>query len=258
MATPENLKAWRKNLRAQLLDRRLSVPAAQRHDWNNAIAEFLAQGFSTLSLNTAACYWPYQGEFDPRSTMRLLHRCGVKVALPVVVRKGQALEFRKWHPGAKMSIGVLDLPYPADTQTVVPEVLLIPLLGFDRCGYRLGYGGGFFDRTLAAMRPQPLKLGVGFELSAIDTIHPQTHDIAMDFVITETGVRWASASGLVRVNTASIVPDIAQAVVEQRRTDCRDDDARPVIPDGAQFSSPPCFAHEFDWYESAESHEPDK
>lgn len=254
MTRPDDLIGWRKELRAQLLDRRLSASAAQRRDWNNTIAEFLAQGFSTLSLNSAGFYWPYKGEFDPRPTMRLLRQCGVKVALPVVVGKAQPLEFREWWPGVAMSQGALNLPYPTNSQTLTPEVLLIPLLGFDQSGFRLGYGGGYFDRTLAAMRPQPLKLGVGFDLSAIATIHPQWHDIAMDFVITETGVRRTIKNGLVRVDSSDTVSGLAESVIEQYRTD-RQSDCHPDIPEGAQYSSPPCFAHEFDWYNSAETRE---
>jgi 5-formyltetrahydrofolate cyclo-ligase len=95
------------------------------------------------------------------------------------------LEFRAWQPGVRLESGVWGIPVPADGEVVWPDVLLVPLVGFDRLGYRLGYGGGFYDRTLAAMPRRPTTLGVGFALGAIETIHPQQHDIPMDAVITE-------------------------------------------------------------------------
>ena len=257
MTTPDNLPEWRKQLRAQLLERRLAVPAAKRRQWSNAIAEFLAQGFAALSLSSVGCYWPYRGEFDPRPTMRLLRRCGVKVALPVVLGKAKPLEYREWWPGAAMSQGALNLPFPTDTQVLTPDVLLIPLLGFDQSGFRLGYGGGYFDRTLAAMRPQPLKLGVGFDLSGVASIHPQWHDIAMDFVITESGVRRTETNGLVSIEPSDAVSGMTEAAIEQGRGDLRAE-TRPYLAEGSQYSSPPCFAHEFAWYDSIEPEEREK
>lgn len=87
-----------------------------------------------------------------------------------------------------MTKGVFDLPVPDGTMVVQPQALLIPPVAFDTRGYRLGYGGGYFDRTLASMTPQPLKIGVAFELSRIATIYPQCHDVAMDFIVTEARI----------------------------------------------------------------------
>jgi 5,10-methenyltetrahydrofolate synthetase len=88
------------------------------------------------------------------------------------------------------------------TQAVTPGALLIPPIGFDAQGYRLGYGGGYFDRTLASLDPQPLKIGVAFELSRIETIRPQPHDIPMDFIVTEAGIHRVGPGGLQRVERA--------------------------------------------------------
>jgi 5,10-methenyltetrahydrofolate synthetase len=87
----------------------------------------------------------------------------------------------------KLSVGALDIPYPADSAVVVPEIVLLPMNGWDVAGYRLGYGGGYFDRTLAALRPKPLAIGVAYEMARIDTIHPQDWDVPMDWVVTEKG-----------------------------------------------------------------------
>ena len=87
-----------------------------------------------------------------------------------------------------MAVGVYDIPYPAEGPAVAPQVLLVPLLGFDEAGYRLGYGAGYYDRTIASFAEKPLLIGVGFELGRLATIYPQPHDIPMDVVITERGV----------------------------------------------------------------------
>lgn len=84
--------------------------------------------------------------------------------------------------------GVFDLPVPIEGEVVVPDAVLVPPVGFDRLGYRLGYGGGYFDRTLAALSPRPIAIALAREVSRIETIHPQPHDVPMDFIVTETGI----------------------------------------------------------------------
>jgi 5-formyltetrahydrofolate cyclo-ligase len=96
-------------------------------------------------------YWPFQGEFDARPFVTDLRRRGVRAVLTAVVAKSQPLEFREWWPGVAMANGVYDLPVPDGTFVFTPDALLIPALGVGSNGYRLGYGGGYFDRTLAAM-----------------------------------------------------------------------------------------------------------
>jgi 5-formyltetrahydrofolate cyclo-ligase len=84
--------------------------------------------------------------------------------------------------------GCLEIPVSAEGESLSPTVLLAPLVGFDACGYRLGYGGGYYDRTLAAATPRPMAIGVGFEASRLETIHPQPHDIPMDLIVTGQGI----------------------------------------------------------------------
>ncbi len=134
-------------------------------------------------------YWPFQAEFDPRPLIDWLIATGSAVALPAVVDKRGPLEYRAWRPGEKLVDGVWDIPIPERRRIVVPEAVLAPLVGFDRECYRLGYGGGYFDRTLAALTPRPWAIGVGFELSQLETIYPQDFDIPMDLIVTEASVR---------------------------------------------------------------------
>lgn len=133
-------------------------------------------------------YWPFKGEYDPWAPARSLLEQGVRLALPVVFEKARPLIFREWWPGIRMMAGVWDIPVPADGDAVLPDTLLVPLLGFDEGRYRLGYGGGYYARTLAAMPKRQFAIGLGFEVSRLATIHPQPHDIPMDLFITEQQV----------------------------------------------------------------------
>jgi 5,10-methenyltetrahydrofolate synthetase len=94
---------------------------------------------------------------------------GVRVALPVAIALSQPLIFREWHPNAPMARGLWKIPYPAEGAEVVPTVVLAPVVGFDKNCFRLGYGGGFFDRTLARFPVKPLVIGVGYVPQCIDS-----------------------------------------------------------------------------------------
>jgi 5,10-methenyltetrahydrofolate synthetase len=205
-------KQWRKAERARLLAERESVPDEQRQARNAAITDWLRRGFSALAGRPIGFCWPYRGEPDARFFLREMRDGGSRCALPIVVAKQEPLEFRAWWPGAPTLPGVFDLPIPQGTERVVPEALLVPPIGFDAHGYRLGYGGGYFDRTLAAMRPQPLKIGIAFELSRIETIHPQPHDIPLDCIVTESGVEWVTGSGLLRVDPGEVAARVERSL----------------------------------------------
>ena len=111
------------------------------------------------------------------------------MVLSVVIDKHGPLEYRTWRPGENLISGVWDIPIPEKREIVIPTMVLAPLVGFDRSSYRLGYGGGYFDRTLAALRPQPFAIGVGYEFQQLETIYPQPFDMPMDLIVTETGAR---------------------------------------------------------------------
>jgi 5,10-methenyltetrahydrofolate synthetase len=170
-------------------------------------------GFPILKSMVVGFCWPFQREFDSRFAIREFRRQGAVAALPVVVQRGAPLQFRQWWPGAPVARGVFDLPVPDGTAVVQPQALLIPPVGFDAQGYRLGYGGGYFDRTLAMISPQPLKIGVAFELSRIATIHPQSYDVPMDFIVTETGISHVGKDGLEDIAQAHHVAELARAIV---------------------------------------------
>jgi 5-formyltetrahydrofolate cyclo-ligase len=185
----QTLKSWRSELRARLIAHRLGTSAEERSRWGAGIDAHLEQLLPDVADQIIAFCWPYQAEYDARALMLRFLARGARAALPVVVAPRSPMVFRQWTPETKMVAGVYDIPVPVDSAEVTPDVVLVALAGFDEQGYRLGYGGGFFDRTLAVIDPKPIIIGVGFELARVPTIHPQWHDIPMDHVVTETGVR---------------------------------------------------------------------
>ncbi|WP_431271197.1 5-formyltetrahydrofolate cyclo-ligase [Dankookia sp. P2] len=185
----DEVRRWRKAQRARLVAQRLGAGRAEREGWSAAITARL-EGLPVLAgaAGTVGFYWPFKGEYDPRPLARRLHARGLRLALPVVVERARPVAFRAWWPGMRMRPGVWDIPVPDEGDWVRPEALLVPLLGFDPQGYRLGYGGGYYDRTLAAASPPPHAIGVGFEIGRLESVHPQRHDVPMHAIVTERQV----------------------------------------------------------------------
>jgi 5-formyltetrahydrofolate cyclo-ligase len=184
-----DLRAWRGSERQRLLALRTGVAAAERSRWGQEIDARLRILLDERPGIILGAYWPIQAEFDPLPLVDWLIDRGFAVALPAVIDKRDPLEYRAWRPGEPLVDGVWNIPTPQKRDIVIPHAVLAPLVGFDRDCYRLGYGGGYFDRTLAALSPRPLAIGVGFEFSQIDTIHPQPFDMPMDIVVTEMQLR---------------------------------------------------------------------
>ena len=184
-----DLKAWRRSERQRLLALRTAVPPVERRLWGAEIEAKLRTVLIERSVSTLGVYWPFQAEFDPRALIDWVIAQGFAVALPAVVDKKGPLEYRAWRPGEALVDGVWDIPIPEVRKVVLPQAVLAPLVGFDPQCYRLGYGGGYFDRTLAVFSTRPLAIGVGYEMSQIETIFPQPFDIPMDVIITEARIR---------------------------------------------------------------------
>src|SRR5581483_9571489 len=138
---------WRKAERQRLIAARLAVPVGVRQECARRIRGHLDRLVPASPATVVSLYWPFRGELDLRPWMASAHGRGIRVALPDVVAKAAPLIFREWHPGAPLKPGVWNIPVPADGAEVTPTVVIAPLVGFDPDGYRLGYGGGFFDRT---------------------------------------------------------------------------------------------------------------
>lgn len=185
---PDQLKAWRKSERGRLVAARAALDAVTLERHRLSMDAHLERAFPGLAAAKLAFCWPIKGEYDARHLARTLRERGALTALPVVVAPRQPLVFREWHPGVKLAKGPLDIPYPVDSPELVPNAVLLPMNGWDPAGYRLGYGAGFFDRTLAALEKRPAVIGVTYEMARMETIHPQDWDIPVDWVVTERGV----------------------------------------------------------------------
>jgi 5-formyltetrahydrofolate cyclo-ligase len=189
----DEIRRWRKEQRASLIARRQAIPQDERRRLQPLILDLVEQQFPELASALVGFYWPIRGEIGLHGLIRRLLERGAGAALPVVVEKGRPLEFRAWRPGAPLERGVWNIPIPATREVVHPSALLVPLVGFDEQCYRLGYGGGYYDRTLGAMSPRPLPIGIGYELGRLATIHPWRHDVPMDAIVTEAGVAMGAA-----------------------------------------------------------------
>ena len=190
------LKRWRSAERARLIAAREALGRETLEAFRGRIDRHLEEGFSELARGVLAFCWPIRGEYDARHLARTLRERGALTALPAIVAKGKPLAFREWHPGVELAAGPLDIPYPAASAEVVPDHVLLPMNGWDEGGYRLGYGAGYFDRTLASLAKRPLVIGVSYEVARMPTIHPQNWDIPMDWVVTERGAYRREANGL--------------------------------------------------------------
>ncbi len=209
------VNAWRRSMRVELIARREAADTADRRAAGAAVNALIEAAFAPPPGGIVAFCWPYRGEVDVRFAVYAFRRRGAVAALPEVAGKGCPLQFRQWWPGAPMAAGALGIPAPVGTGLVVPAVALVPVVGFDGQGYRLGYGGGYFDRTLAAARPRPLAVGVGTEAARLPTIHPQPHDIPMHFIVTEAGIRAVEGGTLAAVDPAAAAA-LAAGIIARR------------------------------------------
>ena len=194
--SPDELKLWRKSQRERLISARVALAPDSVESFRKSMDASIARSFPGLAHGVLAFCWPIKNEYDARHLAKTLRTRGALTALPIVVAPKQPLAFREWHPGVSLATGPLDIPYPVGSQQLTPDAVLLPMNGWDTQGYRLGYGAGFFDRTLASLAKRPVTIGVSYELARLDTIQPQAWDIPMDYVVTERGVYRRDPEGL--------------------------------------------------------------
>lgn len=166
----------------------MKIAAATRKANAQAIMATLERLIGPARGLTVSAYWPIRGEPDLRPLASWIVEEGGCFTLPVVAAKRQPLVFRTWKHGEAMERGFWNIPVPSAGQEADPDVVISPLVGFDLDNYRLGYGGGYYDRTLAALSQRPKVIGVGYDIARLPTIHPQPHDIPMDVIVTEMGI----------------------------------------------------------------------
>jgi len=188
-------------LRRMLKAERMSlIDSAQRSEHLQGVLRVWLTGREDTTIGA---YWSIKGEFDPlpalhRWTEGAGHGTGDgpprRIGLPVMNRETKQLRFHQWFPGCRMENDAYDIPKPQGTDVLVPTLLLVPCVGFGPKGVRLGYGGGFYDRTLAALNPRPYTVGIGFRHGYIEWLEAEPHDIPLDTMLTEDGVAWQRES----------------------------------------------------------------
>lgn len=143
-------------------------------------------------------YWPIKGEFDPLPALHRWKEDGElieepqprRIGLPVIDKVHKTLTFHAWYPGCPMEEDAYGIPKPKDTEIIVPTLLFVPCVGYGPGGYRLGYGGGFYDRTLPALQPRPYTVGLGFTCGFVAELEPEPHDVPLDAILNDNGVVW--------------------------------------------------------------------
>jgi 5,10-methenyltetrahydrofolate synthetase len=183
----------KKALRRQLQAERQAL--VDRHQRAVHLQQVLRVWLVTRRETSIGAYWPIKGEFD---ALPALYRWsetdpGRRIGLPVVNRETKQLRFHVWYPGCEMEEDAYGIPKPKDTESFEPQLLLVPCVGYGPGGLRLGYGGGFYDRTLATLQPRPFTAGVGYAHGFIPWLAPEPHDVPLDAMLNEDGVQWMRA-----------------------------------------------------------------
>lgn len=175
-------------LREQALARRKSLPNDLRKNATAAIAERASLHIETLQPERVVSYWPIGSECDTQSLNARIQAMGVQIGLPAVVN-GIGLVFRHYVPGDRLVAGVLKTREPAQTVPCFsPDLIILPVVGFDRSGMRLGYGRGYYDSAISGLRDagqQPRLLGIAFSVQEVETIPAEPHDVRLDCMVTE-------------------------------------------------------------------------
>jgi 5-formyltetrahydrofolate cyclo-ligase len=193
---PSDLQAQKKALRAQLIAQRERL--SDRVQRNEALQRVMRVWLLERPDTVIGAYWPIKGEFDPlpalyrwkeaeTSAIDGKHR---RLGLPVVDKVHKTLTFHAWYPGCAMEPDAYGIPKPKDTEVIVPTLLFVPCVGYGIGGYRLGYGGGFYDRTLAELAPKPFTVGLGYTVGFLDDFEPEPHDQPLDAILNDNGVVW--------------------------------------------------------------------
>jgi len=178
-------------LRSEKIAAREALPPDQHQSLSQSIETHLVNLLQRCQPQVLGFCWPFRAEFDCRPLVIRLLATGVRACLPLVETAESPMKFRAWHTDSQMLVDRYGIHFPATGELLTPDMLLMPVNAFDNAGFRLGYGTGYFDRTLAELAAhglRPLAIGVGFELARVASINPAAHDIPLDAVVTEAGV----------------------------------------------------------------------
>ena len=180
---------WRRAERLRLAELRGGLDQSGRAQVSIAVSRHLGSVLAARNIGILSGYWPIKREPDLRPLLSQLHHSGVTIVLPVVETRAAPLVFRRWTPETRMIRGDWNIPVPPpDAEQLCPDIALAPCLGWDARCFRLGWGGGYFDRTLATLHPRPYTIGIALSAAVLKTIYPQPHDIPLDMIVTEHGI----------------------------------------------------------------------
>jgi 5,10-methenyltetrahydrofolate synthetase len=183
---PPSPAEWRRAERQRCVALRKAAPADVRQRVQQHVRAVLDEALRQATGEPCfSFYWPIRGEVSLLTEAARAIAHGATAALPVVVGVDRPLVFRRWTPRSRMLPGTWNIPEPVNEPEVEPSLVLAPVVGFDDAGYRLGNGGGYYDRTLASLGARAFAIGVGMECLRLPTIHPQPHDVPMKLVVTE-------------------------------------------------------------------------
>ena len=186
----------KKALRAALIEQRNQLPDRQaRADLLQRVMRIWLVGRPDIVIGA---YWPIKGEFDPLPALHRWKEDGElldqpqprRIGLPVVNKENHTMTFHAWYPGCPMEEDAYGIPKPKDTEVITPTLLFAPCVGYGPGGYRLGYGGGFYDRMLASLSPKPFSVGLGFGMGFLPDFEPEPHDVPLDAILNDYGVVW--------------------------------------------------------------------
>jgi 5-formyltetrahydrofolate cyclo-ligase len=186
----------KKALRAALIEQRNQLPDRQvREDLLQRVMRIWLVGRPEIVIGA---YWPIKGEFDPLPALHRWKEDGElldqpqprRIGLPVVNKETRTMTFHAWYPGCPMEEDAYGIPKPKDTEVIVPTLVFAPCVGYGPGGFRLGYGGGFYDRMLASLSPKPFSVGLGFGMGFLSELEPEPHDMPLDAILNDYGVVW--------------------------------------------------------------------
>ncbi|MFV0490332.1 MAG: 5-formyltetrahydrofolate cyclo-ligase [Pseudorhodobacter sp.] len=187
--TRRDVTRFRQAERKRLYAARKKLTPEARKQGEMRISAALDRELPDLRGQVVAAYWPIRGEPDLRGWMAAAVQRGARIALPVVVVRDAPLEFHEWAPGIAMARGIWGIPVPAQAHPVQPQIVIAPLLGVDAERFRLGNGGGYYDRSLVRLSKTHV-IGVGHAFSRIKTIFPLPWDVPMHRVVLDDGTIW--------------------------------------------------------------------
>ncbi len=192
----EKIALEKKALRKLLVEQRLNLPdRAERADLLQRVMRIWLVGRPDAVIGA---YWPIKGEFDPLPALHRWKEDGElidqpqprRIGLPVVDKVHKTMTFHSWYPGCPMEEDAYGIPKPKDTEVIVPTLLFVACVGYAPGGYRLGYGGGFYDRMLATLTPRPFTVGLGYAPGFLPDFEPESHDLPLDAILNDNGVVW--------------------------------------------------------------------